>query len=431
MQTALPKQLLPLGLMDGGPRWTRVHAFRGLPQELGGGGMRHVGRQSERVYKCRNARVGILKFIQRHLGHQVKRLHELWKEPLEIQRVCPREGYETSDDTDRLTDALKGHMLGSIPGKYTKALTIPGCPQHATRDEIIKTKQTAEADRLEADLILHTKIMSKMRASPHKQTKILAAQCLSQSCRNSGPILQAFRKYSRDRMADGHFVPFLRMRFGIPPISPAPPTRCRCKSQSRGDRGSSLADEPLHPLVCGFHGRHIRVIRRHNAIVYSLKNSLSAIPTVKATQLEPTMGSANGKRADLKVLYGGTTYLLDIGICAPGTANRVQKLRSHERPGVAGNDMFKAKTNKYKDDIQPGYIHLPFIIETGGRVHEAARRWLDAIAADPDIMQADQRIHRVYREIGHTLVHRQSQMLYDFMNDLSTDCTNYYDRQFH
>ena len=88
---------------------------------------------------------------------------------------------------------------------------------------------------------------------------------------------------------------------------------------------------------------------------------------------------------------------------------------------VAGNDMFTAKTNMYKDDIQPGYIHLPFIIETGGRVHAAARRWLDAI------MQADQRIHCVYREIGHTLVHRQSPMLYDFMNDLSTDYTNYYD----
>ena len=46
-------------------------------------------------------------------------------------------------------------------------------------------------------------------------------------------------------------------------------------------------------------------------------------------------------------------------------------------------------------------------------------------------MQAEQRIHRVDREIGYTRVHKQSQMFDDFMNDLSTDCTNYYDRQFH
>ena len=51
--------------------------------------------------------------------------------------------------------------------------------------------------------------------------------------------------------------------------------------------------------------------------------------------------------------------------------------------------------------------------------------------SDPDIMQAEQRFHRVYREIGRILVHKQSQILYDFMRDRSTDCTHYYDRHFH
>jgi len=37
-------------------------------------------------------------------------------------------------------------------------------------------------------------------------------------------------------------------------------------------------------------------------------------------------------------------------------------------------------------------------------VHDKARQWLDTIASDCEIMDAEQRIHRVYSEIGNTLV---------------------------
>ena len=39
--------------------------------------------------------------------------------------------------------------------------------------------------------------------------------------------------------------------------------------------------------------------------------------------------------------------------------------------------------------LQPGYIHVPFIVETGGRVHDKARQWLDTIASDCEIMDAE------------------------------------------
>ena len=406
------------GQMEPGPRWSRIHNFRGLPQELSGGSVKHIGRMSERVNKCRKARANILQFIQRSLPHHVKRLHSLWNQPMEILRIRPKPGYEPPEDPDRLTEALKGHTLGNIPKKYIELEQIPGCPQNPSNEDLAKIKQAADANRLEADLILHSEIMSRMRASPHKQTNIMAAQCLSQSCPNSGPILQAWRKNHRDRMKDEEFVPYLRMRFGIPPITPAPPVRCDCRSR---DGGVSLADEPLHPLVCCKRPKNGRLIRRHNAIMYSLQKTLSAIPNVRVTKLEPHMGSDNGKRADITVLYGGSTYLLDVGVCSPGTASKVELNKTAEKPGAAGHMLYMEKQRKYRDDVQPGYIHIPFIVETGGRVHDKARQWLDTIASDSEIMDAEQRIHRVYREIGNTLVHQQAKMLKEYTYELSRD----------
>ena len=83
--------------------------------------------------------------------------------------------------------------------------------------------------------------------------------------------------------------------------------------------------------------------------------------------------------------------------------------------------LYMEKQRKCRDDVQPGYIHTPFIVETGGRVHDNARQWLDTIASDCEIMDAEQRIHRVYREIGNTLVHQQAKMLKEYTYELSRD----------
>ena len=47
-------------------------------------------------------------------------------------------------------------------------------------------------------------------------------------------------------------------------------------------------------------------------------------------------------------------------------------------------------------------------------MHDNARQWLDTISSDCEIMDAEQRIHHVYREIGNTLVHQQAKMLKEY-----------------
>ena len=54
-------------------------------------------------------------------------------------------------------------------------------------------------------------------------------------------------------------------------------------------------------------------------------------------------------------------------------------------------------------------------------MHDKARQWLDTIASDCEIMDAEQRIHRVYREIGNTLVHQHAKMLKEYTYELSRD----------
>ena len=46
---------------------------------------------------------------------------------------------------------------------------------------------------------------------------------------------------------------------------------------------------------------------------------------------------------------------------------------------------------------------------------------LDDLISDCEIMDAVQRTHRVYREIGNTLVHQQAKMLKEYTYELSRD----------
>ena len=55
-------------------------------------------------------------------------------------------------------------------------------------------------------------------------------------------------------------------------------------------------------------------------------------------------------------------------------------------------------------------------------MHDKACQWLDTIASDCEIMDAEQRIHRVYREIGNTLlVHQHAKMLKEYTYELGRD----------
>ena len=66
--------------------------------------------------------------------------------------------------------------------------------------------------------------------------------------------------------------------------------------------------------------------------------------------------------------------LLDIGITCPATASHVSR-KSHLIPGVAASYYYATKRKKYRDVRH----FIPFIIETGGRLHDRARDFIDDI----------------------------------------------------
>jgi len=80
---------------------------------------------------------------------------------MEILRTRPKPGDEPPDDPDRLTEALKRHNLGNIPKEYIELEQIPGCPQNPSED-LAKIKQAADANRLEADLTLHSEMAERV-----------------------------------------------------------------------------------------------------------------------------------------------------------------------------------------------------------------------------------------------------------------------------
>ena len=70
----------------------------------------------------------------------------------------------------------------------------------------------------------------------------------------------------------------------------------------------------------------------------------------------------------------GTTLVVDVGVVCPGTARYVGE-GAATVPGTAAAVYEGAKMDKYSD--QPNFV--PFIVETGGRVGVAGRRFLDTL----------------------------------------------------
>ena len=144
--------------------------------------------------------------------------------------------------------------------------------------------------------------------------------------------------YSEYTYVYGRYRQILRLRFGVPCVMPLEQWRCNCSGHG-GPRHSawaeriaegnepdqraraSFTDEPLHGLCC--RRRWVRVTYRHDGIRDALWTALKRIiPGVQAT-LEPrvttSLGPGDQRRADIKVVLDGTTWLVDVGVVCPGT----------------------------------------------------------------------------------------------------------------
>jgi len=175
--------------------------------------------------------------------------------------------------------------------------------------------------------------------------------------------------------------------------------------------GVCLEDEPMHALTCRW--RQGRIIHRHEAITKALMQGLRGISGVRIEGREPNVGDRAHpqRRADIKLTSGGTVYLLDVGVVCPATPTCVKKYHTHTRPGVAVRRGHAVKVRKY------GRVVKPFMIETGGRLHEKALMFIDGLGDDSE---EDKRARtKTLRLVGDALVRSQLYMMASLMAELA------------
>ena len=150
-------------------------------------GPKFTGHKDVRAVAVAKARVSTLRFFVDDLPSFANVVKALWQTKFETSGIEPTSSYVPDDDEDKLTERVRGHVLGNITSFSTS--TIDGTPnvQPAVNgggfndDAIMKL---GLADHLyDANLVLHTKIMQNLRNSNKQHQKPIAAQVLSQSNR--------------------------------------------------------------------------------------------------------------------------------------------------------------------------------------------------------------------------------------------------------
>ena len=98
--------------------------------------------------------------------------------------------------------------------------------------------------------------------------------------------------------------------------------------------------------------------------------SASRASRPREPRVENPQDAGDQRRGDIRVHKDGPTWLVDVGVVCPGTTRYVGE-GAATVPGTAAAVYEGVKMDKYSD--QPNFV--PFIVETGGRVDVAGRRW--------------------------------------------------------
>ena len=409
-----------------------MEGLRGLPLRLSGGNMRQLARESTRVKALILCRDNVARFFDQHAEREAGIagiVRQQWAlESLPVTNIEPADDYDAGEEnTEPMKTALKGHTLGSVPAECVKQEHISGDPDtDITRN---KAKTVANEAALAADLVQHTHVVRGMADSEQQHNPLLAAHVLSSSCVNSGLVIRSVPTKSA-HVPDQRFRQILRMRFGVPVAMPLAAWRCNCSDQAGPQHSAwerrvceanaeepahpSFATAPMHGLICRRRWR--RVVYRHDQVRDALARALNRISNVRATKeprVQQQRGANDQRRGDIKVSKGGTTWVLDVGVVCPGTAHYVAA-GAHEKPGTAAKAYYTTKMHKYSD--QPNFI--PFIVETGGRINDEARAWVEQLF-DAQEEPAD-RGHKVkvFRDVSRVLVKIQGYMMAQIVEEI-------------
>lgn len=179
----------------------------------------------------------------------------------------------------------------------------------------------------------------------------------------------------------------------------------------------TTAAEPLHALMCNLQ-KTSKGKRRHDKIAKIIAQKLDAICGITATDNEPslsTLTKPNNLRADIQVQRnGGVTTMIDVMITNPATRHKVTAFETHIVTARAAQIGYNnVKKHKMAGVDEAEFKTLPFIIETGGRIHYKACEWLDAIA-DNGSIYARMVVRNIYKAIAHQLNFVQADMLHQY-----------------
>lgn len=163
----------------------------------------------------------------------------------------------------------------------------------------------------------------------------------------------------------------IRLRFGIPQSEMNDRVLHGCSGVS-----ISTNNEPLHGLTCKQPGTSLGEWR-HNKLTQGLALGVNKIPGAKAeAEKEPLLGTSsqpNNNRADMRVQIGGETVMIDFMVTCPATKSKVLLNQTDVVPGRAAQLGYNMKKAKYAEVDRSTFKVLPFVIETGGRIHHKAQ----------------------------------------------------------
>jgi hypothetical protein len=355
----------------------------------------------------------------------------MWGQEMDVVELDGKPGWVAkAGETDPVANWLEGNVLGSIEDSGWHWEKVPGIEPVADKKRVVRAY--ADSRLFVSDLVMHSRVMQRM-AGGNQRNKIMAAQCLSSSCVNSGEAVRWVPKHGNRRLSDAKLVQLLRMRFGVPRVFPIDKWQCDCKPRNKGNgavdrefarvmechagevmHGVQLGDEPFHALCCRW--RQGTLIHRHDAIAKALMGALRRISGVRVTGAEPNAQDPKrpNARADIRVTVDGTTMLLDVGVVCPATSNYVGNKHTATVPGAAAAAGEEVKRKRHEGTRTK--VH-PFIVETGGRLGEEARQFVDGLGGRSEgdkIARA-----RLFREVGQTLVHEQLYMMTNLVAQLA------------
>ena len=410
--------------------------------QLSGGAIRHLSRESVRVRALQLARDNVARFLQaREPAAVYAAVRRRWtQDPLTVVRITAVAADAAADPgapvrppRDLVSTVLAGHVLGDIPDACVVREQVDGAPDISRPRTAVR--DAADKAALAADLVFHTKTMRDLADCTDQPTTLsqqLAAHVLSSSCPNSdGGLLQCV-PYDGSHIKDVKFQCILKLRFGVPHLLPPDQWRCNCSAQNGpsddnflatrccaanlpdATPAASIASEPLHALMC--RRRWYNIVWRHNRIRNLLHTRLRAFSRVTGTQLEPPV--RGNKRGDVRVVFStGAQWILDVGACCPSSDARVRGARAtHKVPGLSAETYCKDKLAAY---TAAGVANsVPFIIETGGRMADKTRSFIDDVLCDPDEPNDAKLAHQLYRVICRALLEQNAYCMHQLAQQL-------------